>query len=317
MSLVQDVLPKQSTFDGDLEHNDIFAILERFSKLITPGWLEFLPGGLILRLHRGAVVGARGGEPLGTILVGQGILSESEFSAALGSRQAEQSLGERLLEAPFLVPKSLIQDCLRQQIEGVIDRLQFEPQQRFKFYRADSPSGLYSRIEVKELNQRQLKVDFSSTLQLEEVYRMAQMPDESSIQLSLDEWRVCRLLTGRRTLKQVLERSGSDHDGYARAYKAIEAVLARGLLELAAVAGLRTIFLRRKREIPASYHPPAGMVANLFLKNLDGKRDARSIGDELSIEPDKIALIVTGLHRDRVVDVIQGQTELNRLVEDY
>jgi hypothetical protein len=317
MIALQDTLPKQSTFEGDLEQNDVFATLERFSKLITPGWLEFLPSGLALRLHRGAVVGARGGEPLGTILVGQGILGESEFSEALSSLQANQSLGERLLLAPFSVPKSLIQDCLRQQIEGVIDRLQFEPQQRFKFYRAETPTGLYARLEVKEVVQRKATLDFAPSLPLEDVYRMALMPDESNIYLSLDQWRVCRLLTGRRTLRQVLERSGSDHDGYARAYKALEAVMARGLLELAAVSGLRTIFLRRKREILASYHPPAGMIANLFLKSLDGTRDARSIGDELKIEPDKIALIVTGLHRDQVVDVIQGQTELNRLIEDY
>ncbi len=308
-----DTLPRQSTFEGQLERGNAFATLERFSKLITPGWLEFAPSGLALRLHRGAVVGVRGSEPLGTILVGQGILSETELSQAL-SATGSQNLGQRLLEAPFEVPQSLIRDCLRQQIEGVLDRLQIEPQQRFKFYRADSPSGLYARLELKDFKA---KLDFAPSLQLEDVYRMALMPDETSVQLSLDEWRVCRLLTGRRTLRQVLERSGSDHDGYGRAYKALEVCMARGLLELAAVSGLRTIFLKRKREIPASYHPPAGMVANLFLKNLDGKRDARSIGDELKIEPDKIALIVTGLHRDRVVDVIQGQTELDRLVEDY
>ncbi len=314
--VAEDALPKQSTFEGQLEKNDPFAALERFSKLITPGWLEFEPSGLALRLHRGSVVGSRGGEPLGTLLVGQGILSESELSDALSMR-GQMSLGVALTQPPYEVPESMIKDCLRQQTEGVIDRLQYEPQQRFKFYRADSPTGLFARIDLKDLQQRKVQLEFAPSLPLEETYRMAIMPDESKIQLTLDEWRVCRLLTGRRTLRQVLERSGSDHDGYAKAYQALESVMARGLLEVSAVSGLRTIFLRRKREIPASYHPPAGMVANLFLKNLDGKRDARSIGDELNIDPDKIALIVTGLYRDRVVDIIQGETELLRLVEDY
>jgi hypothetical protein len=314
--VVEDVLPKQSTFEGQLERNDAFAAIDRFSKLITPGWLEFSPSGLMLRLHRGSVVGSRGGEPLGTILVGQGILSESELSEALKMR-GQMSLGLVLTQPPYEVPTSLIKDCLRQQIEGVIDRLQFEPQERFKFYRAESPTGLFARLDLKDLVQRKAKIDFAPSLPLEDTFRMAIMPDESKIQLTLDEWRVCRLLTGRRTLRQVLERSGSDHDGYARAYQALESVMQRGLLEMSAVSGLRTIFLRRKREIPASYHPPAGMIANLFLKNLDGKRDTRSVGDELNIEPDKIALIVTGLYRDRVVDIIQGETELLRLVEDY
>ena len=316
MMIAEELFPKQSTFEGQLEKNDAFSAIDRFSKLITPGWLEFEPSGLALRLHRGAVVGSRGGEPLGTILVGQGVLSESELSEALSMR-GQYTLGQMLTQPPYEVPESLIRDCLRQQIEGVIDRLQVEAQQRFKFYRAESPSGLFVRLDLKDLQQRKAQFDFEPSLPLEDVFRMALMPDESNIGLTLDEWRVCRMLTGRRTLRQVLERSGSDHDGYARAYKALESIFTRGLLEVAAVSGLRTIFLRRKREIPASYHPPAGMVANLFLKNLDGTRDARSVGDELKIEPDKIALIVTGLHRDRVVDVVQGQTELNRLVEDY
>ena len=314
--IVDDTFPKQSTFEGQLERNNAFSAIERFSKLITPGWLEFEPSGLALRLHRSAVVGSRGGEPLGTILVGQGILSESELSEALRVR-GQYTLGEMLTQPPYEVPESLLRDCLRQQTEAVIDRLQIESQQRFKFYRAEAPSGLFARLDLRDLQQRKVKLDFEPSLPLDDAFRMAMLPLEGIVQLSLDEWRVCRMLTGRRTLRQVLERSGSDHDGYAKAYKALESVMNRGLLEVAAVSGLRTIFLLRKREIPASYHPPAGMIANLFLKNLDGKRDARSIGDELKIDPDKIALIVTGLHRDRVVDVVQGQTELNRLVEDY
>lgn len=316
MLVSDETFPKQATFEGQLERGDAFNAIERFSKLVTPGWLEFTPSGLALRLHRGAIVGSRGGEPLGTLLVGQGVLSESELSAAL-ARRGTQVLGVILTQAPYEVPESLIKDCLRQQIEGVVDRLQVETQQRYKFFRAEVPSSLYVRLQLAELQQRKTQLSPTSNLPLEDVYRMAMMPDEAQIALTLDEWRVCRLLTGRRTLRQILERSGSDHDGYARAYKALESVLQRGLLEISAVGGLRTIFLRRKREIPASYHPPAGMVANLFLKQLDGTRDARSVGDELSLEPDKIALIVTGLYRDGVVEVIQGQTELLRLVEDY
>jgi hypothetical protein len=314
--VVQDFPNKQATFEGKIEQSDVFATLERWSKMVTPGWVEFEPSGLRLRLHRGAVVGSYGGEPLGTILVGQGILSETELSQALQMR-GNAALGVVLTQSPFEVPESLLKDCLRQQIEGVVDRLLAEPQVRFKFYRAESPSGLFVRLELQALRERKKDMSFDSNLPLEETYRLALMPDESQIALSLDEWRVCRLLSGRRTLRQILERSGSDHDGYARAYKALENLMARGLLEVSAVGGLRTIFLRRKREIPASYHPPAGMVANLFLKQLDGSRDCRSIGDGLQIDPDKIALIVAGLHRDRVVDVVQGSTEIQRLLEDY
>jgi hypothetical protein len=309
-------LPKQATFEGAIEQSNVFGALERWSKMVTPGWLMFEPSNLGLRLHRGAIVGAQGAEPLGTILVGQGILSETELSAALQSR-GEESIGTVLTRPPFEVPEVLIKDCLRQQIEAVVDRLLAEPQKRFKFYRADSPSGMYVRLELQTLRERKQHLHFDSDLPLEETFRMAMMPDESQITLSLDDWRVCRLLSGRRTLRQILDRASSDHDGYAQAYKSLERLMARGLLELSSVSGLRTIFLRRKRAIPASYHPPAGMVANLFLKQLDGSKSCRQIGDELAIDPDKIALIVAGLYRDRVVDVIQGATEIQRLLEDY
>jgi hypothetical protein len=309
-------LTKQATFEGALDQSDIISVLERWAKLVTPGWLVFEPSGLGLRLHRGAVVGSQGGEPLGTILVGQGILSETELSLALQNR-GQENIGSFLTQAPYEVPESLIKDCLRQQIEGVFDRLVAVPQQRYKFFRAESPSGLFARLELKSLRERTQDLNFTGNLPLEETFRLAMMPDESQILLSLDQWRVCRLLSGRRTLHQVLERSASDHDGYARAYKALEDLFNRGLLELSSVGGLRTIFLRRKREIPASYHPPAGMVANLFLRQLDGTKSCRIIGDELNIDPDKIALIVAGLWRDRVVDVEQGNTEMQRLLEDY
>jgi hypothetical protein len=198
-----------------------------------------------------------------------------------------------------------------------VDRLLTKPQARFKFYRTEAPSGLFVRLELQALRQRKQNLSFDPSLPLEETLRLALMPDENHIALSLDEWRVCRLLSGRRTLRQVLERSGSDHDSYAHAHKALKNLLQRGLLEPSTVGGLRTIFLRKRREIPASYHPPAGMVANLFLKQLDGSHDCRSVGDRLQIEPDKIALLVAGLYRDRVVDVVQGTTEMQRLLEDY
>jgi hypothetical protein len=314
--VVQESEAKKATFEGKLEQADVLTTLERWSKMVTPGWVEFEPSGLRLRLHRGAVVGSYGGEPLGTILVGQGILSETELSQAL-QMHGDGTLGVLLTQCPFEVPESLIKDCLRQQIENVVDRLLAEPQTRFRFYRTNAPSGLFVRLELQALRQRKQDLSFDRHLSLEETYRLALLPNEDQIALTLDQWRVCRLLSGRRTLRQILERSGSEHDGYARAYKALENLMQRGLLEVSVVGGLRTIFLRKRREIPASYHPPAGMVANLYLKQLDGNRDCRSVGDGLQIDPDKIALIVAGLHRDRVVDVVQGATEMQRLLEDY
>ncbi|MFN3266962.1 MAG: hypothetical protein ACK41E_08995 [Deinococcales bacterium] len=308
----------RATFEGRLEQQELMVVVERFSRLVTPGWIEFRPGGLALRLHRGAVVGSRGGEPLGAILLGRGMVSELELAQALGlSKENGKSLGVVLTERPFFVPESLIQDCLRQQIEGVVDRLEAEQQQYFRFFRANSPTGLYVRLEIQSLKERKQNLAATSNLPLEEVYRLAIAPEEDEVHLSADEWRVCRLLTGRRTLRQVLERSESEQSSYARAHKALESLLRRGLLETSVVSGLRTIFLRRKKEIPASYHPPAGIVSNLFFKNLDGKRDTRAIGDELRLEPDKIALIVAGLFRDGVVEVVQGESELKRLLEDY
>ena len=62
---------------------------------------------------------------------------------------------------------------------------------------------------------------------------------------------------------------------------------------------------------------PAGMVANLFIKMLDGTRDAYSIGEELKLEPDKTAQIIVSLYRDNVATVKQGKSELEKLLDEY
>ncbi|NJK45422.1 MAG: hypothetical protein HC933_15155 [Pleurocapsa sp. SU_196_0] len=59
------------------------------------------------------------------------------------------------------------------------------------------------------------------------------------------------------------------------------------------------------------------MIANLFLRQLDGVKDAHNVAVSLKIELDRAAAILAGLYRDNVVDVLGGHVELSRLLEEY
>jgi hypothetical protein len=305
----------RATYTGPLQ-NGIIEVIARFAGLTTPCWLEFHPNGLWLQLERGLLVGSQGGEPLGQLLIAQGVISETMLSEAL-RLQGERPLGLVLSGAPFDLPAETVRRTLERQLLGVLDKLLLNQPRSYSFYRASSAVPLYPRVAVSAIEKRSALAagHDDSGLPLHESWRMGALSGDET--LTPDEWAVCRMLNGRRTLAQVLERLASLENGLVRGREATQSLFKRGLLEPSAVMGLQTIVLSRKREVGASYHPPAGMIANLFLRQLDGTQDAFRIGSGLKVDPDRAAAIVAGLYRDNVVDVVRGGLELARLLEDY
>ena len=90
----------------------------------------------------------------------------------------------------------------------------------------------------------------------------------------------------------------------------------RGLLEPSAIAGLPLIVARLK---PATEHrqPPASIRANLFLKHLNGETSMQHIVERLNYPLEEAALMLTGLYRDGVLDLLRGEHEMQRLLEEY
>jgi hypothetical protein len=310
------LVSSRATYSGTLETTTPVDVVRRFAALTTPSIIEFQPGGLRLHLERGKIVGVLGGEPLGQILLAQGIITEVTLSEAL-RLQGARPLGITLTDAPFRVPQDTVRRALERQIYGVLDKIALEPLSSYAFFRANQAAPLHPRVAVDALAKRDATRhgldEFG--LPLFETWRMGMISDDAT--LTPDEWALCRLLNGRRTLQQAIERFGALENGTVRARVAAQSLLRRGLLEPSAVAGLRTIVVARKRDIGASYHPPAGMIANLFLRQLDGVSDAYSIALALKVDSDRAAAVLAGLYRDNVVDVITGHLELSRLLEDY
>jgi hypothetical protein len=309
------------TFTGDLERG-IEEAVQRFGTMSTPSRLSFEPHGVSLLFERGFLVGSIGGEPLGQILLSQNQINEVTLSEALRV-QGNRPLGIVLTEAPFFVEHETIRRALERQTRNVLEKLLASPPTRYSFYRGAPAAPLHPRISAVKLREQATDVAMpvvapettDQSLPLHDAWRMGSIQTDAV--LTPDEWALCRVLNGRRTLAQAIERFAGLENGIPRAHAAVRSLLERNLLEPSAVSGLRTIIVRRKREVGAAYHPPAGMVANLFLRQLDGQSDAYRVAMALKIDADKAASILASLYRDNVVDVIRGQLELNRLLEDY
>jgi hypothetical protein len=310
---------------GSLSHIATQDFLAGLPALNATGWIEFAPSGIRLQLLESQIIGASGAEPLGTILVRRGALPEALLPEAMARTTPNRPLGEVLLEdVLFQVPHHLMFEAMKTQILMAVNQLILTRQEEFKYYRNDHVPRYYARVPVQWalLEAVALSDEIGSAeLGLNTVLKARSNSSLSGVTLSGDEWQILTAVNGRRNLDAVLRlfaAEGADNQSVLlRGYRAALRLFRQGLLELSAVMGLHTIVLEKVKNLGAAYHPPAGMVANLFIKLLDGKKTAHQIGEELRLEPDKIAQIVASLYRDRVALVKRGQTELDRLLDEY
>ncbi len=316
----------QPTLSGSLAKLAISDFLNSMSQMNTPGWLEFRPSGIRLRLYQGHLVGASGTKfPLGSILVRRGVLTESQLEQALAlKRQQAQGtafLGSILMLEPFNLSRATILDALSTEIMLTVHRLLLEPQERYAFFRADPPPVLHPKVNVAKalLTSAGVADEIAvSALPLDAMMRMVRNPTEGTINLSQDEWRLCSYLNGRRSLRSAMQLVATSlEDGTRRSHRAAQHLVEHRLIEFAPVMGLSALILAKRKNTGANYHPPASLTANLFVKQIDGVRSARAIAEVLKLHPDRAAQIAVSLFRDNVIEVIEGQFELDLLLEEY
>jgi hypothetical protein len=313
------------SLQGSLLHIATQDFLAGLPSLNATGWIEFLPSGIRLQLLESSIIGASGTEPLGTILVRRGVLPESVLSEAMARVTNKRPLGEVLIEDEvYRLPHNVMFEAMKTQILMAIHQLILYPQSEFRYYRDDAVPRYFARVPVQwALLEAVALADEigNAELGLSTVLRSRPNSSLSGVSLSGDEWQILTAINGRRNLNAVLKlfaaESSQNQSVLLRGYRATLTLFRKGLLEFSAVMGLHTIVLERVKNLGAAYHPPAGMVANLFIKQLDGKKTAFQIGETLHLEPDKTAQIVVSLHRDRVAVVRRGQTELDRLLDEY
>ncbi len=320
----EESLSREPSLQGSLNHLDIADFLSGVPSLKATGWIEFTPSGIALQFLEGDLIAAKGIEPLGTILLRQNAISEIKLAEALRSAN-KHSLGDVLTSNPaFGISREVLLTAMRTQIVMAVNTLIIGKQSYFKYFRSDKIPRIYTRIGLQwALLESVAFADEmgASELGLSTVLRARPDSSLSGVSISGDEWQLLTSLNGRRNLHAALRLFAAGavegNSVWLRGYRAALRLYRQGLLELAAVMGLRTIVLQRVRTLNASYHPPAGMVANLFIKMLDGQKNAFEIGIKLNLEPDKIAQIVVALYRDQVAEVVLGTSELERLLDEY
>ncbi len=317
-------MSRTPSLQGSLNHIATTDFLSGVPSLQATGWMEFMPSGIRLQLLEGDIIGASGCDPLGTILVRRGELTEIQLAQAL-KLAANEPLGEVLLNNPeYKISRETLFEAMKTQILLAVNQLVLKQQTYFAYYRNDQLPRVYTRVSMQWalLESVTLADEIGiSELGLSTVLRSRPNSSLSGVTMSGDEWQILTAINGRRSLQAVLKLFAADstdsRGSWLRGYRATLRLFRQGLLEFAAVMGLRTIILERVKSLSAAYHPPAGMVANLFIKMLDGSRDAYSIGEELKLEPDKTAQIIVSLFRDNVATVKQGQSELEKLLDEY
>ncbi|MCI0404749.1 MAG: DUF4388 domain-containing protein [candidate division Zixibacteria bacterium] len=177
--------------------------------------------------------------PLGELLVGQGVLTEKQLTAALAEKekQPNRRVGEILVKAGF-VSRSQMEEAVRRQVEELIYRLLHWEVGNFKFYENEFPTeeeilihistenlileGVRRLDELEEVKQRM--PDFAT------VFVVKPIPEQRirDVALKGDEWNILALVDGRKDIYQIIERSNLDR---LSTLKNLAALYMSGLIE--------------------------------------------------------------------------------------
>ncbi|MCI0597307.1 MAG: DUF4388 domain-containing protein, partial [candidate division Zixibacteria bacterium] len=177
--------------------------------------------------------------PLGELLVGQGVLTEKQLTAALAEKDKNPSrkIGEILVKSGF-VSRSQMEEAVRRQVEELIYRLLHWEVGNFKFYENEFPTeeevlihistenlileGVRRLDELEEVKQR--LPEFGTVLIVKPI------PSQRTRDVALkgDEWNILSLIDGRKDIFQIIERSNTDR---LTTLKNLAALFMSGLIE--------------------------------------------------------------------------------------
>ncbi|MER3481067.1 MAG: hypothetical protein C4327_11470 [Meiothermus sp.] len=292
-------------FRGDLAEFSLISLLGIVERRNLQGSLLFSPLGLRLHLDGRYLEAAEGLQPLGGFLRARGLLSEAELAEAL---KGPLPLGQALLAQKKLGPEDLQAVLALQARVGL--GLALKLRRGLVAFQATPP--LPAPSARLALSQELLHLCRQERyLPLGVSFRLA--PVKATPTLSAEEWSVLRHLNGRRTLQAAIQMCGLD---FSLAERAVMGLLDKGLLEPAAVMGLRLI-VPRQRPPGSNYHPPSTIRANLFLKSADGRCTAEEIGRSLKATPEETAALLCDLYREGLLEIVRGHQELKNLLDEF
>ncbi len=307
---------------GDFSRQPLPSFLLHLAAIGFSGTVSFEPSDLKLRFLHGEIVGASGGEPIGSILLRRGAISEDQLVDAI-ARQERRTLGQVLTRDPFNLEPSVLENALETQVKLAVNSLLSEPPVTYAVF-DETPDVLEFSPKLgvmdalSDASSAAEEVE-AGVLRLGAVLRMRPQIQRLEVTLTQDQWDVCALLNGRRTLENVMRNFEVTHLSLAResarlrAYRAAVQLFQQGLIEPAAVNGLQTLVMRQLN-VPRS---GINAKAAIFLDALDGVSSAYKIALEQRLDVFEAASIVTNLYRNNFAAALHGKRELERLLEEY
>ncbi|WP_412027249.1 DUF4388 domain-containing protein [Deinococcus yunweiensis] len=288
--------------------HDRWPFPEALSYLISrrmTGRLTLYPSGVILHLNDGRVDGAQGHRLLGDVLLEQGLVNVDDLTAALITGGL---LGQTLLRARRLTALQL-RGALRQQVRGALRDVLATPPERYEFVPGTALPSPSAGVPGGEVLAEALTR--GGTLPLGTIFQLA--PVTAPVSMTPDQWALLRWVNGRRSLRRAVQLSGLPDD---LAFTAARQLIELEVVEHSAITELKFIVAQLK---PASSvrQPPAGIRGNLFIKYMDGTQDVWSVVQKLNFPPEEAASLLCAMHRDDLLDIVQGRAEFQRLLEQY
>lgn len=269
------------------------------------GKLTVEPAGTIYHFRAGRLEAVERGRPLGEILCEDGWVSEADVKEALGQGGF---LGQVLLDSGKISTVQL-RAALRKQARAALQDLDQNPPVRYTFGSSDQLPTTGAALMAGEVICETLFVNDSTSM--DGVFQMAKL--EQNIQLSPVEWELLRQINGRRTTERVVELSGVPP---SQAKEAIRVLLEQGCIEQSAITGLKFIKVRTL-EATNVRQPPSTIKSNLFLKQLTGDSSVAYVASQLKMSMEEATLLLTSLFRDGWIEVVEGEEEFKKLLENY
>lgn len=295
----------KTLFESQQVAMPIAKLLAHMGEQNMSGCVLLAPTGTQLHVLNGKLSAVEGFEPLGQILLSNGTINEDMLSEAL---RENQLLGQSLLTQGIL-SETLLQEALQAQARIGLSYVLRVPPASYTLYEPFPLPDLSAALPLKGdvLNS----LDLAHDLPLSQAFRLA--PYTSEIKLHPKEWALLRCLNGRRTLMSAMRMSGLDAP---MAEKVARRLLQRGLLQASSTLGLKLITAIRK-PADSRYHPPSSIQANLFLRSLAPELSVWQVACNLRLLPENASSLLAELYRAGLIEVIKGQREMERILEEF
>lgn len=181
---------------------------------------------------------------LGSLLLKRGRLSKEDLERAIVMhKQSGRALGETLIDMKVFSSEE-VSECLRMQVEEIVYNLFSWPEGEFDFKEGAQPVGAPFLLEMPTMSvimegTRRIDewVEIQKVLPSDDVLLKIShsfQPEGEDVSLSLDEFRILPLISGERSVPQIIDLSPI---GEFPSYRALYKLIVSGHIEAAGRAG--------------------------------------------------------------------------------